>query len=259
MRKLANLTTSITAAFIGLGLIGMGGPLHAQGLPPIVMPMPSGMNVGDAHAVLWDTPSQQRRPQPQQKQSQQQASAFQGQAGTLTFVTSPTRRQENLRAFVQLIAASDRAGALQAQSAFSRVDPITQMDAPIRRQFGASTNNIVDAYTIFLLSTWTSYNDYQPDISRSQFDAVKGQLTRGSLQLALLSRFNDAQKQEAADRLLLKAFFVAGAEENAKSNPSIDAANDPQIIEMVRHETGIDITTLDLTNTGFVTRPRRGN
>jgi hypothetical protein len=259
MKKRANLTASFTAAFISLGVISMGGPSHAQGLPPIVMPMPSGMNVGDAHAVLWDTPAQTRRPQPQQKQVQQQASAFQGQAGTFTFVTSPTRRQENLRAFVQTIAATDPSAAQRAQTAFSRRDPLVEIEEPIRRLYGARINNIVDAYTLFLIATWGAYNDYQPDVSRSQFDAVKGQLTRGSLQLALLSRFNDAQKQEAADRLFLKAFFVATAEDNAKSNPSIDAANDPQIIEMVRHETGIDITTLELTNTGFVTRPRRGN
>lgn len=226
------------------------------------MPIPANSAISDA-LFSSQINNAVRRPQPQPTQPPRGEAVRQEQSGqaavrsnaaaSLTFATSLVRRQANVSAFVDQMSVSNPAAGGIMRQAFAQSDPLAQLETIVRPAFGANMNNLADAYAMWLSSNWAAATGYDGNLTRAQFQAVRGQMADKLLQMDMLRTMTDADKQQMAEQLFLNALMVEVGIERYKSDPA-QRAQFAQGVAASSKAMGFDLEAIILTETGFVPR-----
>lgn len=176
------------------------------------------------------------------------------QPSSLSYRPSAARRKANLTNFANRMRAQDPQGAAQLQQIIASTDLIGQLDQAMRA-VGLSANNVADCYTVYWIAAWETKHNRDMGSSKTMYQAVKAQATQAMANTRQIQSASDATKQEAAEALLLQAALIASAKE-------VFQGNKQQMLLLARavdqgaRSTGLDLSSMTLTQDGFV--PRSG-
>ena len=175
-------------------------------------------------------------------------------ASMLNYSPSQSIRRANIAKFAQSMKKSDPENAAQIESVLAGGKIIDQLDQ-MMRPMGLRANNVADAYALWWVIAWHAVNK-QPLVQNNQLlGAVKAQASNGLLSTPQFASTSNAQKQELAESLLIQAALIDGHIDDAAGNPTQQAAL-AKAVNQGAKKMGLDLTTMDLTEQGFV--PRSG-
>jgi hypothetical protein len=195
------------------------------------------------------------RPQPITRgkgQAQGQIQTVRPSAAALTFAISRPRRQTNINVFVDNIAQANPGAGNLLRQAFQQEDFFGAVETRIAPTYAMAMNNVADSAALWLAAAWFAANDDDRDLTRAQFQGLKAQIASSYLQNTRLVALDSGSKQDMSDNLLLMAVWIDVSAQAYKSNQSRKAAYRSSIIAMAQRDTGIDLTTFALTDTGLV-------
>jgi hypothetical protein len=227
------------------------GAAHAQMSMPMTSPMGVDLMIEseDAKDPKWIEKTFGQQSQ------QQKATPYQQQAGTLSFTSSPQRRKANYKEFIQRSKTYSPEGAAQWERLIaSGVDPIQQSNSGLQRIYGYQSNNIADAYSIWLASVWMAVYDPDAELNRTQFEGIRNRVRMAFSQDATLMQASDAMKQQFSENLLMNAIIIDGTIKETKSDPNMRKQLQASILKNVKQNMSVDLSTLTLTDQGFVPR-----
>ena len=209
-------------------------------LPDITMDRPSGVSANDLH------------PSGTSSANDVKSVITPDSVEALHFETSMKRRAINIERFVKEWSKTDPTSAANAKPALTAALPqIDQMMRPM----GLRANNVADAYTLWWVIAWHAANKQPLEQNNQLMAAVKQQASNALLSTPKFASFNDVQKQEMAESLLIQAALIDGHIDAAAGNPTQQAAL-AKAVNQGAKKMGLDLTTMDLTENGFV--PRSG-
>lgn len=166
------------------------------------------------------------------------------------YTPSKSRRSANLENFVSKTKAVDPKGADTLAKLVASQDIIEAMRPPLAR-YGLRIDNVVDAYTVWLINSWQATRGTTDDPSPASTAAVRRQVMNAMASAAIVTTADDASKQEMAEALLLQALLVESAVEQSQSNPdqlqAVGRAAAQGALGM-----GIDLASMTLTDRGMV-------
>lgn len=174
--------------------------------------------------------------------------------GSLSFVRSQARQQQNYRNFLAKSLRADPAGAAGLREVIG-MDPIARM-APELARYGLSTDNVADAYAVYWMEAWQGAHGRFETGTSAQASMVRRQAAAALSAVPQVANAGITAKQEMADALLVQAMMIATAKEQARGNP----AKLRQVGLAVRQgarASGIDLDAMRLTPEGFVPARRK--
>lgn len=145
--------------------------------------------------------------------------------------------------------AADQLAARNAQQ-----DLILAAKSKILSEYGIDTNDVAGAYAVNWVYTWLAAQGETGDPNNTTMSAVYGQSRAAFDESPLLGKLTDTQKQEMAETLLLQTIFFSSALE-AATGPADRATLRSVILSQLR-ATGLDLTRMTLTRSGFVASGR---
>lgn len=168
---------------------------------------------------------------------------------SLNYSSAPSRTRANIAMFAAKSRKVDPKGAAAMEQLFAKQDVMAIVDAEMRK-VGLSKNNVADAYTAWWTNAWLATQGRNDDLPPSQLQAVKHQAELALLATMAVAMFNDAQKRELAEALLVQAMLISAAVDMAKNQPALM----PQLKAAVAKgakATGVDLAAMTLTAEGF--------
>ncbi len=193
-----------------------------------------------------------------QQQSQQQYSP-QSQSvspANLTYKISMQRRQANYDSFVKKSMAANRVAGEEMRGMFAKGDPIQMVGGTLQSKFGMRVDNVSDTYAMWMIAAWWVANNQDGELNRSTFTAVKAQVANGMLSTSGMATATDEVKQNMAESLLIFAIMLDSTAEAITNDPAKRKQLAASVMAKTKQEMGIDLSTITLTDQGFV--PRRG-
>ena len=181
--------------------------------------------------------------QPQQQKSE-----------SLTYNISKSLRRENIGRFVSAMKKADASNGATIEKLFGGGAIIDQVDQ-MMRPMGLRADNVADAYTLWWVVAWHAANEKQGDPNPAIMSAVKSQASNALSATQQFSSASNAVKQEMAESLLIQAVMIDSHIDAAVGKPSDQAAL-AKAVNQGAKKMGLDLTTMDLTEQGFV--PRSG-
>ena len=172
------------------------------------------------------------------------------QPQNLNYSPSKNLRQKNMTKFLADIQKSDPKFAASLQELNAQGDLIDLIDREIR-PVGLSANNVADAYTVWWITAWEAVHGREVNPSSSMVANVKQQVEQSIASSSAFGQMNGEQKQTLAEVFLVQTLMI----EAAKGSPSLQAEL-PKAVNQGAQKMGLDLTTMDLTEQGFV--PRSG-
>lgn len=173
----------------------------------------------------------------------------------LAFESSATRRRANYAQFVERSRRTDPAGAADL-AATLRTDPIASM-GPQLATFGLKTNNLADAYVVYLVEAWQAVHGRSDEGSREQAQAIKQQVTTAFLSSPGVVNASVVAKQEYADSLLVQALLIGAARHQAQGDTAKLRAISEAVLKGARAQ-GLDLRSISLTPQGIVLGKKTG-
>jgi len=172
----------------------------------------------------------------------------------LRFAPSRARREVNFASFLAQSKSRDPAGARSLEEIFSGGDVIERI-LPVLAAYGLRVDNVADAYTTWWINAWLVSHRRSDTPDKAVFAAVRAQAAAALSSTPELTSANDAAKQKFAEALLVQSVLLDAAMEQSKGDPArlgplADAA------AQGGRGMGLDLTSMDLTPTGFVTARR---
>lgn len=188
----------------------------------------------------------------EQAQRPPERAAPPAQSASFRYVPSKARRQAYLDGFVARAKRQDPAGGASLEALFAQGDVIERIGGELRA-FGVRIDDVADVYTVWSISLWQASEGDTSTPTRPQVAAVRRQTAAALAKTALLNGANDAVKQELAESLLLQTALLDAGVQQAKGDPAklreVQAA-----AKANAQAAGLDVTTMKLTETGFVAR-----
>jgi hypothetical protein len=177
----------------------------------------------------------------------------------LRYTPSKSRRTANLSRFVEKSRAADPAGAAQLEKIFASGDFIDKIGGALAQQ-GMRVDNVADAYAVWWINAWQATRGHNNVTSRTINDAVRDQAARALSASPQIVGAGDPAKQEFAESLLVQAAMIDAAVERSKGN-SAQMRQIGAAVNQGAKRMGLDLTTMELTEQGFVpastgSRPR---
>jgi hypothetical protein len=169
----------------------------------------------------------------------------------LQFSASPSRRRANLAAFVAKTQTTDPAGAAKMQALFASTDIIGAIDQEMRSSYGMRADNLADAYAVWWVSAWMGAQGRIDSATPQQMAMVKAQTARALSATPQMTGATDAAKQEFAEAMLVQAALIGATIETYAADPVMLAKAKASIAQGAK-ATGIDLSTMTLTDQGFV-------
>jgi hypothetical protein len=173
----------------------------------------------------------------------------------LTYTISASQTQANLQALGKRLAASDPANAAQAEQLLTSVDVIGAVGG-VMDQFGLERNNVAHAYALYWVVNWGLANKVYDAPSPIAMKAVAAQAERGFTNNAAFAALDNAQKQAAAEELLVLVAILDAASEQAKSDAPLADKLAKAALEGSK-KSGLELDKMTLTENGFVTTTPR--
>ena len=173
----------------------------------------------------------------------------------LAFQPSSARTSRNLASLVQRIRKADAVEADNLERLFAAQPDLVQQIGTVMRQYGLDPHNVADCYALWWLSAWHVANQRHDTPSKATFASVRDQARRAFAAASDFAGTGDADKQQYAEALMLQATVLNSALEQAKDQPQV-LARLAQAAKRGAQASGLDLTTMTLTEEGFV--PREG-
>jgi hypothetical protein len=168
----------------------------------------------------------------------------------LTFTASPTVRKEAIDGFVAAMSqASPELGA-QLGAAFGSGEVFAQIDQGLQ-PFGLKTNNIVDAYSFYLINAWMASQGNRENNTRAQADGTKAMVLATFSSIPDMLKLDERQKQMFADSLVLNAMLYDSMLQATEGN--VQATQNVQNeVSTAAKQLGIDLSKFSMTPNGLV-------
>lgn len=170
-------------------------------------------------------------------------------ASQLKFTVSPEMRARNQTRFIESIRSLNTVSADE----LAGHDLIGMLGEEIA-QYGLHTDDLSDAYTVFLLINHAIVNQDDSEITQQQVDGTLQMVRSAMEQVPDLTDASNSDKQSITDVLLLQAFLNQVMYDSVKE---VQPAGLPKIIEDVRagsQAMDINIDGLEMTPDGLVAR-----
>jgi hypothetical protein len=171
-------------------------------------------------------------------------------AERLSFVASPVRRHRNYDRFLAESYAVAPGGTKFYEEMFRSNQYIERLDILLDSK-GLESNNIADAFANYWISAWLASRGLQTPASARQAAATKTVAIEILSRTPTLTSMTDAEKQEVADDLFIKAGLLDGLMSASADNPAY-----LQRISIVARDGarkwGLDLEAMTLTDSGFV-------
>lgn len=168
----------------------------------------------------------------------------------LRYTPSKSRRAANLARFVEKSRAADPAGAAQLQQLFASGDFIEKVGHSLAPH-GMRVDNVADAYTVWWINAWQATRGRNDTTPRGINEAVRAQAGRALSASPQFVGASDAAKQELAESLLVQAAMIDAAVEKSKGDAALLRRIGAAVNQGARRM-GVDLTTMQLTERGFV-------
>jgi hypothetical protein len=175
-------------------------------------------------------------------------------ASTFNYQVSLQRRQGNYREFIEKSRMSDAAKATQAAALLKQGDIIETARGYLNQKYGLKIDNIADAYTMWKIAAWVSANQSDITITRTLVASVQRQVYAEFSGAASLVDAPDDFKQFFAENLWLNAFLINENNRLAGNDPAARNRLAQAVMRSSKMEKGIDLSTITLTDAGFVPR-----
>jgi hypothetical protein len=190
----------------------------------------------------------------------QQSSPIQKQQGlavsasALNYKISMQRRKSNYASFIQKSYAMSPAAGQEVEGLLRKMDPIQKVSADLQRVFGMRVDNVADAYALWMTGAWFAVNAPDTDLTRTQFQAVRGQVADAFTATSGMAEANDEIKQNMAEAMILNILIIDSTIEGLKNDPAKRAQLQSSIYKNTKRDMGIDLKAITLTDAGFVLR-----
>jgi hypothetical protein len=175
---------------------------------------------------------------------------------SFTYKISMQRRKANYQSFIDKTMARSPVAGAELKDAFSKGDIIEMARANLERIYGLRTDNVADAYTLWMASTWSVVSGREADVTRTEIQAIRQQVLQSFMSTDGMATATDEVKQNMAEALWVNGFIIGLAGQQVKNNP--DARNKLQqaVAANAKRDMGVDLSAITLTDQGFV--PRKG-
>ena len=115
---------------------------------------------------------------------------------------------------------------------------------------GLKSTNVADTYTVYLTTAWLGAKGRTDDLPKAQILAVRNQSAKILLAIPQFASATNAQKQEMAEEMLIRAALIAASIDAAKSDPALLNQVKIAIVQGAKGM-GLDLDRMTLTSQGF--------
>jgi hypothetical protein len=171
---------------------------------------------------------------------------------SLNYTPSRVRTKSNLSAMAQRIRKSDPANAANMEKIFASGDVVGSVKGAMGR-LGLDGNNVADVYAVYWVLYWGLVNQNYDAPSAGSMQAVARQAANGFSSNAAFAKMDNAEKQQAAEELMVMAAIFDASHEVAKSDPDLAEKFAKGALQGSDRD-GLDLDKMMLTNDGF--RPK---
>ncbi len=169
---------------------------------------------------------------------------------TLRFVPNLATRQRNLAAFVSSSERETSGAGASLKAFFDAGDPVTVTTGVIA-PLGLETDNLADVLTFYMFSHWMAVNGITTMPSRAQIAGLRNQMERALLASRQFDRTPNADKQKAAESMMISGLLTIGALAGAEGSAASTSAVSARAAQNVKG-IGLDLAALKLTSQGLV-------
>lgn len=170
----------------------------------------------------------------------------------LTYVPSLQVRRTNFARIVDQTRPTDPALANRLQQVFAASDLIKELDK-VMQPIGLSSNNVADAFTIYLVSAWDVIHNRNMSTNPKVHLAVKEQMESVISSVPSIISADDATKQGIAESFLVQTLLLSVNRANVGSN-SVEQQAFAESVNQGAKTLGLDLSNLNLTEQGFVAK-----
>jgi hypothetical protein len=169
---------------------------------------------------------------------------------TLKYTPSAELSKENLAKFYKgLNDASPGLGA-QMEQGFAGQDVFAMLDTELAK-YGVNPNNLGDAMAIYWLGSWMGINGRFEDPTTAQVAGTRKMVEATLGKAPSLTQLSDADKQSAAQGLLLQVMFNEMMIESVKADPAALKKVQGDLATAVKTATSFDASLFELTPNGL--------
>jgi hypothetical protein len=172
-------------------------------------------------------------------------------AVALTYKPSDAIRKRSKEQFFAKMRSIDPESARQLEARYATRDLFQALDQEISK-YGMRTDNVADAFTIWLINIWMGANGISNDPPASRIKAVKAQITDSLRMSSDIAGASDTQKQELTESLLLNASVIGAALADPRVKSGEMRAPLQKAMVRLGSSIGLDLAAMKLTDTGFV-------
>jgi hypothetical protein len=172
-------------------------------------------------------------------------------AVALTYKPSAAIRQRSKEQFFAKMRSIDPESARKLEAHFATRDLFQALDQEIAK-YGMRTDNVADAFTVWLINLWMGANGISNDPPVSRIKAVKAQITDSLRMSSDIAGASDTQKQELTESLLLNASVIGAALADPRVKSGEMRAPLQKAMVRLGSSIGLNLAAMKLTDTGFV-------
>jgi hypothetical protein len=170
-----------------------------------------------------------------------------------TFQPSAEVSRQFRAQYIARYASSDRPDVVQFRQLLEMQTWVSDFRTDANA-YGLNGNDVADAMTGYWVRTWMVVND-QPAPSIEQVHAVNRQIRAGLATNPNFAQMSDAERQEVAELLIYQQSLAYGLYKGAVSTGATEKKQQlQQMVNATMMQSGIDLTQMDLTNSGFQVR-----
>jgi hypothetical protein len=174
----------------------------------------------------------------------------------LDFRNSAKVRDSIIQSLIDQTRRGDAEAGREIEKLF-RQDNFLQTADSILSTYGMKTNNLADAYSVWMVNMYSSAHDDNRPTSVARMKAVRDQVARSFSSLPQFVSAPDSQKQAISDELLLRGLIIGGGLTSLANDPAAKS----EFIDNVRQtarKSGFDVDAVTLTDEGFIPKGRKG-
>lgn len=194
-------------------------------------------SIRESGAVMAQPPSAEQTTRPQ--------------VTDFTFEVSAALRTENTRKFVDGISQQDPEAAkmLAGQDLIGVIEPAMQ-------SVGLKTNDLADAYTMWLMSAYGLYRDIDDDATPRQVAGTRKMVATIFAGIPEFQNLSATDRQKTAEALILQALLNSWLSESLKQAPDRKPAFQQEFLRSAKEDMGIDLNRFDYGADGLYAKPQ---
>lgn len=169
----------------------------------------------------------------------------------LTYKRSPQLSAENLKKFVGGLKQFNPEFGAEFEKGVANVDLFGMMDQALGK-YGVRTDNLGDVMAIYYLSSWMAVNAREEEPTPAQVDGTRKMVHATMGRVPEFAKMSDADKQGAAEGLLLQLFLNEAMVDAVKTQPDAAMKIRGEIKNAAKTNAGFEVDKFDLGAAGLV-------